>query len=168
LKFLRDYFCENGQSPDPPPLQWEKSEVEVAAGLTLDLLLLQPVQLLLQPDLASAAAAGLTFALLQHADASVAAAGLTEASLAAASGHPAALAFTALHFARSQFARSQIAPSQSAAVALAFTFSVLLQPYAAKPTTATSVSVKNCFIGEFSISMNVNVVRGTGFLIVPS
>ena len=86
-------------------------------------------------------AAGLAFALVeQQVFASPAAAGFAFAALAAAIGH----------FERSQSAGSQLDWSHDAAVALAFTFSVLLQPIIAKPSTATRVRVSSCFI-EFSM-----------------
>ena len=102
------------------------------------------------------AAAGFTFALLaQQLLASPAAAGFALAALAAAIGHASVPilsqpAFMPAHLEGSQFAGSQFDPSHCAAVALALTFSVLLQPIVAKPIMATRVRVSSCFI-EFSI-----------------
>ena len=103
----------------------------------------------------SPAAAGFALVLLeQHFELSPAAAGFAFAA-AAAIGHSgvpwrAQLAAVLLHFEMSQFAGSQSAPPHCAVVALAFTFSVLLQPIIAKPSMATRVRVNSCFI-DFSI-----------------
>jgi hypothetical protein len=118
--------------------------LEVAAGFTVAFFEAQQL-------FASPAAAGFAFALLaQQLFASPAAAGFAFAAFAAigqagvpASGQPAS---ALLHFAGSQFVASQLLRSHCALVAAALIFSVLLQPYAAKPMTAMRLIVNTFFI----------------------
>ena len=110
--------------------------------------------ILLHPE-ASPAAAGFALPLLAQHALVPAAAGFAFAARAAI-GHsdvPAReqFAFFAAQAVMSQFAGSQLLVLHCvAAVAPAFTFSVLLQPITAKPSTATRVSVSSCFIVIFS------------------
>ena len=82
------------------------------------------------------AAAGFAFALLAQQLLLPAAAGFAFALLA--------------HFDGLQFAGPDLEAAHCEAVALALTFSVLLQPITAKPSTATRVRVRSCFIVIFS------------------
>ncbi len=110
-----------------------------AAGFAFALL----AQQLLLPE-----AAGFALALLEQQLLLPEAAGF---ALAVAIGQAAVPAlsqdfFMSEHFDGSQFAGSHLEPSHCIAVALALTFSVLLQPITAKPSAATRVRVSSCFI----------------------
>ena len=110
-----------------------------AAGFAFALL----AQQLLLPE-----AAGFALALLEQQLLLPEAAGFV---LAVAIGQAAVPAlsqdfFMSEHFDGSQFAGSHLEPSHCIAVALALTFSVLLQPITAKPSAATRVRVSSCFI----------------------
>ena len=120
------------------------AQAPAAAGFAFALL----AQQLLLP-----AAAGFAFALLAQQLLLPAAAGFAFAAAAIGQAAVPALSqdfFVLAHFDGSQSAGSHLEASHCAAVALALTFSVLLQPITAKPSTATRVRVRSCFIVIFS------------------
>ncbi len=115
------------------------AQAPAAAGFAFALL----AQQLLLPE-----AAGFALALLEQQLLLPEAAGF---ALAVAIGQAAVPAlsqdfFMSEHFDGSQFAGSHLEPLHCIAVALALTFSVLLQPITAKPSAATRVRVSSCFI----------------------
>ena len=121
------------------------------------------------------AAAGFALPLLAQHALVPAAAGFAFAAFAAraAIGHsdvPAReqFAFFAAQAVMSQFAGSQLLVLHCvAAVAPAFTFSVLLQPITAKPSTATRVSVSSCFIVIFSKKgLKGGVIRVESYIVL--